>query len=379
MRATALPRFHDRLSRGLSGVTAIGVKELRGRMRGRRAFLVLTVYLVLLGGFAWMMEVLQEETYRTMFAGQATYASASIGQGVFTALLLLETLLVVVLAPAFTAGAISLEREKQTLDLLATTPISSLAIVVGKLFSALVYVFILVFASIPLSALVFVFGGVAPDDVLRGYVVLVATAIGIGSMALFFSALARRTQAATILAYFGVLAVGLGSIFVFYFWSSVGSETTFRSDGTMVVTGQPPESLLYLNPYFAQADVLCSTENGFGSFCDQVAFVTGRTSSGIETPTLPPTVKPGFGVVGANGVVVNGGVVVRLPADVAPDVAVLDAQFGVARDGFWPRSVLAWLGVSVVFILLSVQLVSPTRRWRPRMPGFLRRTPRSAG
>ena len=38
--------------------------------------------------------------------------------------------------PASTAGAISLEREKQTLDLLVTTPISSLAIVLGKLLSA---------------------------------------------------------------------------------------------------------------------------------------------------------------------------------------------------------------------------------------------------
>ena len=50
---------------------------------------------------------------------------------------MLETLLVAFLAPASTAGAISLEREKQTLELLAATPISSLAIVIGKLLSAL--------------------------------------------------------------------------------------------------------------------------------------------------------------------------------------------------------------------------------------------------
>ncbi len=30
------------------GLAAIGVKELRGRMRGRRAFVILTIYLVLL-------------------------------------------------------------------------------------------------------------------------------------------------------------------------------------------------------------------------------------------------------------------------------------------------------------------------------------------
>jgi ABC-type transport system involved in multi-copper enzyme maturation permease subunit len=379
MRSLALPAVGDRLGRAMSGISAIGVKELRGRMRGRRAFVVLTVYLVLLGGFGWMIEGIQEQTYRNTYAGQAAFASAAIGRGIFTALLLLETLLVVVLAPAFTASAISMEREKQTFDMLATTPISSLAIVVGKLFSALVYVFILVLASIPLSALVFVFGGVAPDDVLRGYLVLIAMAIGLGSMGLFFSALARRTQAATILSYIAVLAISLGSIFVFVFWDSVGGRTSFRSDGTTVVSGRPPEALLYFNPYFAQADVLCGVENGFGSFCDQVAYITNRTPFGPGFNPTEPQVKPapGFGLGGVD----DAGVARRLEQEAANlgAIAIEPVAFGMVRDSFWPRSILAWLLISLIFTALSVQLVSPTRRWRPRLPGFLRRrSPRSS-
>jgi len=375
MRTLALPAVGDRLGRALFGISAIGVKELRGRMRGRRAFVFLTVYLVLLGGFGWMIELLQEETYRNSYAGQAAFASAAIGRGIFTALLLLQTLLVVVLAPASTASAISTEHEKQTFDMLATTPISSLAIVVGKLLSALVWVFILVLASIPMSALVFVFGGVAPDDVLRGYLVLIATAIGLGSMGLFFSALARRTQAATILNYIAVLAISLGSIFVFVFWDSVGARTSFRSDGTTVVTGRPPEALLYLNPYFAQADVLCGVENGFGSFCDQVSYITNRSRFGVPIQ-IDPVIKPapGFGQGGfddAGVAPLGGGANLRA-------LAIEPQAFGMVRDSFWPLSVLAWLVLSLVFTALSVQLVSPTRRWRPRLPGFLRRgSPRS--
>ncbi len=86
-------------------------------MRGRRAFVVLTIYLLLLGAFAWMVELFLERSFAMSFGG-FTYASAEIGRGIFGALLIFETLLVVLLAPAFTAGAISLEREKQTLDLL---------------------------------------------------------------------------------------------------------------------------------------------------------------------------------------------------------------------------------------------------------------------
>jgi ABC-type transport system involved in multi-copper enzyme maturation permease subunit len=53
-------------------------------------------------------------------------------RSLFAGLMMVVTLLVVLLAPAFTAGAISLEREKQTLDLLVTTPISSFSIVVRQ-------------------------------------------------------------------------------------------------------------------------------------------------------------------------------------------------------------------------------------------------------
>ncbi len=86
-------------------------------MRGRRAFVILTLYLLLLAGFAWMVELIEERSYSTGFGGERRLSpSRAIGQGIFAALIMLETLQVVFLAPASTAGAISLEREKQTLD-----------------------------------------------------------------------------------------------------------------------------------------------------------------------------------------------------------------------------------------------------------------------
>jgi hypothetical protein len=58
---------------------------------------------------------------------------------------------------------------------------------------------------------------------------------------------------------------------------------------------------------------------------------------------------------------------------IAPNDVIAVQQFGVSRNAFWPRSVAAWLVLSVVLIFLSVQLVSPTRRWR-----FWRRRRRAA-
>lgn len=365
-------------TRTVGGVAAIGVKELRGRMRGRRAFVILTIYLLLLGGFALMIEKVIEANYASGFGGTSAFASAAVGQGIFAALLFLMTLQVVFLAPSSTSGAISLEREKQTLDLLITTPISSLAVIVGKLLSALVYVFLLIAASVPLMAVVFVYGGVGPEDVLRGYIVLVATALGLGSFGLFCSSLVKRTTAATAITIFGVLAITVGTVFILVFWQAVSSfdNNGNRRAGPFGV--RSPVILAYLNPFIAQADVMCGTEASIsGGWCsavsglaptnDGVVFNDGGLVPGITNPVPMPV--PGFAepgvIVDGKGVIiedVNG--VERRGADQL--VAQQVQPFGVQRDSLWPRSVATWLVLSLVFIFLSVQAVSPTRRWRPR-------------
>jgi ABC-2 type transport system permease protein len=356
-----------------SGISAIIVKELRGRMRGRRAFIIITIHVLLLALFAWMfMRILEERNAGMSFGGQVNYASAGIGRGIFVGLMLLQTLMVAVLAPAATAGAISSEREHQTLELLAVTPISSLAIVLGKLVSALAWLFVLILASIPVTALVFVFGGVAPDDVLRGYIVLFATVIGLGSVGIFFSTLTRRTGASTGLTFVATLALVVGSVFLWAFLTS-----TAQSDSTGL-RRQPPEAILYLNPFVAQMDVACGTEDGgFGETCGIVTGIVGQR----VVPDFPqpqpfpvPGVKPGFGgggilvpagnarIIGVEGDPVGGG----------DDVA--NAQVAITwRDRFWPKTVLAFLFLAAVMTLLSVQFVTPTRRWRPSLPGPVRR------
>ena len=353
--------------RAASGITAIIVKELRGRMRGRRAFVVLTLYVLLLTIFAWMFQRLDEEKLDGIgtYGPQVTFASASIGRGIFLGLMMVQTLMIAVLAPAVTAGAISSEREHQTLDLLAVTPISSLAIVLGKLLSALAWVFVLILASIPVTALVFVFGGVAPDDVLRGYLVLFATVIGLGSVGIFFSTLTRRTGASTGLTFVATLAVVVGSLFLWVFLSNTAqvSSTGLRK--------QPPEALLYLNPFVAEADVACGTEQGgFGSSCDIMSRLLGSSDLVFPEPV------PGFGIGGTGRAFVGQAIppdaLVKGGGSAGDDVSNADV-LDPFRDRFWPKSVISFLVLAAVMTLLSVQFVTPTRRWRPSLPGPVRR------
>ncbi len=380
----------------VSGAVAVGSKELRGRMRGPRAFIGLTLYLALLAGFTVMIYLIaaQSAAQQAAFGGGNPYASASVGQADFTVLLFLQILLVVFLAPAATAGAISLEREKQTLDLLTATPISTLGIVVGKLGSALAFVFVLILASIPLTAVVFVFGGVGPEDILRGYLVLLVTALGFGSVGILLSSLTRRTQSATVLTYLVVLVLTVGTGFAWFFWdqmagsqqvaqpvvrdlpANVGGEGTDDAGIAEDATSPPklpgpPEALLWLNPVVAAADVVCGMDvNPYSTACQLIAEVTGTVPGGsnggvVPFPMpVPAPVKPilddvvqldvGLGAVGGGN---DAGVNVAVAAE---DPFATSST----RDTFWPRAAAAWLVASVVLVLLSVQLVSPTRRWR---------------
>ena len=368
-----------------AGVSAIVAKELRGRMRGRRAFVVVTIHILLLAGFAWMVQRINEESIGAMsqFGGVATFASASVGRGIFIALLLLQTLMVAVLAPAATAGAISGEREHQTIDLLTVTPISSLAIVVGKLVSALAWIFLLILASIPVTAMVFVFGGVAPDDVIRGYVVLAATAIGFGSIGIFFSAVTRRTGAATGLTLVATLVLVIGSLFVWIFLGQT-AETDLRTG----LRPRPPEAVLYFNPFIAQADVACGTEPGYGATCSIIDGFLGVDNVIVERPIEPGIQRDledfgggtdGVGLDDGSGVVIEGPdgrvIIDRIgPGTIAGDSDVVAQAFVSQRDRFWPKTVVSLLLLATVLTLASVQFVSPTRRWRPRLPGSARPT-----
>jgi len=176
-------------------------------MRGWRAAIVLTVHLSVLSCFASLI-----------YFGVAQSANASggrpvgqeMGQTLFYSTYMLLLLLVVFLSPGFTAGAISGERERKTLDLLITTLLPTRALVLGKLASALTYVVLLILAALPIQSLALVFGGVTLAEVLIGTAILVATALAAGTIGLFVSTLMRSSIASTVLTYASVLMVTLG-------------------------------------------------------------------------------------------------------------------------------------------------------------------------
>ncbi len=188
-------------------INPVMLKELRGRMRGVRAFIVLTVYLGLMSAFTALLYLI----FTTSTVGATGSASVgSIGRVLFLGLVGIELLLIIFIAPAFTAGAITGERERQTYDLLRTTLLASPSFVIGKLESALGYILLLLFSAIPLQSIAFLFGGVTELELILSFVLLAVTAVTLGTVGIYFSAITPRTLSASVRSYTIALAVTFG-------------------------------------------------------------------------------------------------------------------------------------------------------------------------
>lgn len=183
-------------------INPVALKELRGRMRGARAFVVMSVYLLLMGAFALLM-------YFVFSAAISIGSSVAgeVGRSLFITMVGIELLLILFIAPALTSGAVTGERERQTFDLLRTTLLSAPTFVMGKLESALAYLLLLLLAAIPLQSLAFLFGGVSEGEILLAFVILVVTALALGAIGIYFSTAVQRTVSANLRAYLTVLAL----------------------------------------------------------------------------------------------------------------------------------------------------------------------------
>jgi len=183
------------------------IKELRGRMRGARAFVVLTVYLLLLSCFASLIYYAYTASARASGSGmEMTY----LGKVIFASVVLIEIFMVTFITPAFTSGAVSGERERKTYELLRTTLLPARKLLSGKLTSALSYMFLLILAAVPLESLAFMLGGVVWEELALALVVLLVSAFFFAVLGLFFSSFARTTLVSTVLTYATALLMTIG-------------------------------------------------------------------------------------------------------------------------------------------------------------------------
>lgn len=177
---------------------ALLLKEIRLRVRRERLIWLLVIYVLILGLLEWLVFNATSSSYNI-------YSLNSTGASIYTTLIILQFLLTLFIAPAFTASAINAEKERQTYDLLLCSRLSSFSLVAGKLAAGLSSALMLIAATIPLFSLVFFFGGIDPLQVVKDQVMFIVTAILVATFALFCSALFARPAVSTAITYMGIL------------------------------------------------------------------------------------------------------------------------------------------------------------------------------
>lgn len=219
-------------------------RELRERMRTGRAFIVIGIFLLMLTLTAYL--VYQGSTTTGQIETDLA-RQTRLGRDLYEWVLFVMLALVLFFVPGLTAGSIAGERERQTLLPLQVTLLRPRSILVGKVLAGMSFMLLLLFASLPVMMVAYLLGGIRPLDGLKGVGIVCVIAMLLTLMITALSALTRRVQTATLLAYgFTALLVLMGPLLYFTMRVADGSN------GDDVEN--PPAVLLALNPISIVAD-----------------------------------------------------------------------------------------------------------------------------
>lgn len=305
-------------------------QELRGRMRGGRAFVILTIYLLVLSGVVTLVYLATASAAQN----QPFEAGRVIGKALFIGTALVALIQVMLIVPSQAANTIASEKERQTYDLLILTMLPPWKIVVGKLMAALAYALLLIIAVIPFMAVSFFFGGVTGLEVVLALVGLLATALLFGSLGILWSTVMRRSMPATITTFAVSLALLIGIPFLIGVFYAI-----------VLSTGGPPPRWLS-SPFFIYPWTVFVALHPFIALGASEAYL----SMGVTSPVFPvdTQVMPLY-----------------LPAD------TFTGSFPILHP--WLLFTIESIVVSALLIALSVAMLKPLNEGAPKKKRRVRR------
>jgi len=135
-------------------------------------------------------------------SGQIRVGSADVvGRTLFAATCLTSVAFVFFVTPALVSDLLSRERRTGNLDVLLATPLSAAGVLLGKFFSRVGLLFVLVAAAFPIIFTTLMFGGVRASQVAGLFLLCIGLVLLLAGPAILFSAFARRAATAAVLAY----------------------------------------------------------------------------------------------------------------------------------------------------------------------------------
>jgi ABC-type transport system involved in multi-copper enzyme maturation permease subunit len=175
---------------------------IRMTRRGRY-FLVRTLYA---GALLLLLLIVWENHFAYRGDYIARDQMAEFAASFFTTFMSAQFGVVLLLTPAYVAGAIAEEKERRTMEFILATDLRNREIVLGKLASRLVNLTFLVIAGLPILAILQFLGGIDPGLVLAGFAATAVTMFSLAAVSILCSVLVRKPRDAIVLAYLSILA-----------------------------------------------------------------------------------------------------------------------------------------------------------------------------
>ena len=171
------------------------------RMRSFKTLLIAAVYVVVMLAVTLLI-------MGRLLGNEATFHSIRNSVTCYQAQMVTQFILILLIAPAMTSGAIAGERERQTLELLLVTNTRSFRIVIGKAMESFAMLALLIVCGFPVMCLTMIAGAVTLPQILIGELFLLLIAFAAVSVGVFSSTLARSTVASGVISYLILLAIG---------------------------------------------------------------------------------------------------------------------------------------------------------------------------
>ena len=207
----------------MKNIWAICKKEIKTYFTSPIAYVVITVFLVLIGFFFYSLIWWFNSQSLQMAQNQYYYQQLNINQMVYSPLFHNMIIILLLMVPLLTMRLFSEEKKRQTDELLFTCPISVNQIILGKYFASLFVLLVMLFLTGILSIFVFAYGNPEPAPVLNGYLGLFLVGAAFMATGIFFSSLTENQIVSAILTF--------GALLLFWIlnWASYSAGGMWKS------------------------------------------------------------------------------------------------------------------------------------------------------
>lgn len=185
--------------------------------------------------------------------------------GCFMALAFIQLAVICIIVPILTAGTIAGERERQTLDIMLTTPIRPVSIVIGKLETALYKILMFAIASLPAMSICFIYGGISWWNLLIFLIQLMILAFFVGAVGVWCSCVFRKTIVAVIMTMVVEYAFLLGPFIIIGLVAFISAIVELFVTSGVSADPQigPVAFLVLLDPIFGAVDTIVASNTGY--------------------------------------------------------------------------------------------------------------------